>query len=77
MISAFASLIGMSLGIMSSAIGLKICAKPTRMRKYESTIKKKKKNHDKVLLLAKYKLNSIEDLISNFLIDSNINHDLF
>ena len=75
MISAFASLIGMSLGIMSSAIGLKICAKPTRMRKYESTIKKK--NHDKVLLLAKYKLNSIEDLISNFLIDSNINHDLF
>ena len=47
------------------------------MKKYESTIKKKKKNHDKVLLLAKYKLNSIEDLISKFLIDSNINHDMF
>ena len=38
---------------------------------------KKKKNHDKVVLLAKYKLNSIEVLISKALIDSVISHDEF
>ena len=38
-------------------------------------MKKKKKKHDKVLLLAKSKLNSIEILISKALTDSNITHD--
>ena len=40
-------------------------------------IKKKKKKHDKIVLLAKSKLNSIEILISKALIDSNISHDEF
>ena len=44
---------------------------------YKSLIKKKKKKHDKMVLLAKYKLNSIEVLISKALIDSNISHDKF
>ena len=38
---------------------------------------KKKKNHDKKILLAKCKLNSIEVLISKTLIDSIISHDEF
>ena len=38
-------------------------------------MKKKKKKHDKIVLLAKSKLNSIEVLISKALIDSNISHD--
>ena len=42
-----------------------------------SLIKKKKKKHDKIILLAKSKLNSIEILISNALIDSNIIYDEF
>ena len=42
-----------------------------------SLIKKKKKKHDKIILLAKSKLNSIEILISNALIDSNITYDEF
>ena len=33
--------------------------------------------HDKIVLLAKSKLNSIEVLISKVLIDSNISHDEF
>ena len=41
------------------------------------TSKTKKKKHDKIVLLAKYKLNSIEVLISKALIDSNISHDEF
>ena len=40
-------------------------------------IKKKKKKHDKIILSAKSKLNSIEVLISKTLIDSNISHDEF
>ena len=46
-------------------------------KKFKSIIKKKKKKHDKIVLLAKIKLNSIEVLISKTLIDLNINHDEF
>ena len=75
-ISAFASLIHIPIGIASSAIGLKICAMAAGIKKYKSVIKKKKK-HDKIVLLAKSKLNSIEVLISKALIDSVISHDEF
>ena len=40
-------------------------------------IKKTKKDHDQIVLLAKSKINSIELLISKALIDSNISHDEF
>ena len=33
------------------------------------------KEHDKILLLGKFKINSTEVLISNTLIVSNLNHD--
>ena len=39
--------------------------------------KKKKKKHGKIVMLAKSKLNSIEVLISQTLIDSNISHHKF
>ena len=61
--SGFASLLGIPIGITSSAIGLKICTIVAVFRKYKSLIKKKKKKHDKTVLLAKYKLNIIEVLI--------------
>ena len=47
------------------------------IKRYKSIIKKKKKKHDKIVLLAKSKLNSIEILISEELIDSYISHDEF
>ena len=46
-------------------------------KEYKSTIKKKKEKHDKVVLLAKSKLNRIEVLISKALIDSVISYDEF
>ena len=52
-ISAFASLVGIPIGITSSATGLKVCVITAGIKKYKSTIKKKKKNHDKIVLLAK------------------------
>ena len=76
-ISDFSSLVGIPVGITSSAIGLEICVVTAGMKKYKSIIKKKKNKHDKIILLAKYKLNSIEVLISKVLIDSNITHDEF
>ena len=54
-ISAFASLVGIPMGIL----------------------RKKKKKHSKIVLLAKSKLNSIDILISKPLIDSVISHDEF
>ena len=43
--------------------------------KKKSIIKKKQKKHNKILLLAKSKLNSIEVLISKALIESVISHN--
>ena len=39
------------------------------VKKYKSIIKKKKKKHDKIVLLAKSKLNSIEIVVSKALMD--------
>ena len=70
-------MLGIPIGIKRFAIGLKICAIVEGIKMYELVIKKKKKNHDKVVFLAKAKLNSIEVLNSKTLIDSVISHDEF
>ena len=76
-ISAFASLVGIPVGIASSTIGLKICVITAGIKKYKSIIKKKRKKHDKIVLLAKSKLNSTEVLVFKVLINSNNSHDEF
>ena len=76
-ISAFASLFGIPVGTTSSAVELKICVITTGMKKYKSIIKKKKKKHNKMVLLAKSKLNSTKVLISKDLTDSNITNNYF
>ena len=75
--STFSNLIGIPIGITSSAIGLRICAITTAIKKYKSIIKRKKIKHDKIVLLAKSELNSIEVNISKFLINSVVSHDQF
>ena len=76
-VSVFRSLVGIPKGIASSIIRLKTCVITAGIKNHKSIIKKKKKKHDKIVLLAKSKLNSTEVLISNVLIDSNISHDEF
>ena len=44
-----ASLGGIPIGIMSSAIGLKICVITAEIKKYKLTNIKKKKMHDEIL----------------------------
>ena len=73
--SAFASLVGIPIGITSYATGLKIFVITAGIKKYKSILKKKRKKHDKIVLLSKSKLNSIDVLVSKALIESNISHD--
>ena len=73
----FFSLIGIFIGITSSAIGLKICAITAGIKKYTSITKKNKKKRDETVSLAKSNLNSIEVLTSKTTVDSVINHDEF
>ena len=58
-ISSFASLVGISVGVTSSPVGIKICATTGEIEEYKSIIKKKKRKHNKIVLLVKTKLNSI------------------
>ena len=60
---------------MSSTIGLNIWAIIVRINRYKSIIKKKKKNHSKIALLAITNLDYIKDLISMSLTDSFIECD--
>ena len=71
------TLVGISIGIASSTIGLKICVMTAGIKKYKSIIKKKRRKHNKIVLLAKSKLNSIEVLIFETLTDLNISQDEF
>ena len=71
-ISAFASLVGIPIGITSSAIVLKICIITAGIKNHKLIIKKKKK-YDRSVLLAKSELNNIEVLISKASIIPNIN----
>ena len=76
-ISVFPSLVGIPIVITSSAVGLKICVITAAIKKQKPIIKKKKNKPDKIVLLAKSKLNSTEFLISKALVDSLVIHDEF
>ena len=47
------------------------------VKKLLNITRNKKKKHDKILMLAKSKLDSIETLISQVLIDMEISHEEF
>ena len=76
-VAAFASLVAIPFGITSSVVGLKICASTAGIKNCKSVIKKKKKQHNKIVFLGKDKLNTIEVLVSKALIDSYISHEKF
>ena len=68
-IYAFTSLLGIPIWIMSSVKRLNFFIIIATVKKYKLIIQKKKNKHDKIVLLAKIKSNSIELLISKFLIE--------
>ena len=74
---AFASLVFVPFSIAISAVGITISVVTVGIKKFKAIIKKKKKKHDKIVLLGKDKINTIDVLISKVLIDSYITYDEF
>ena len=66
---------GAPVGI-ASAIFTLIFSLPTKIvKKVLSITRNKKKKHDKILMLARSKLNSIATLVSQALVDIEISHE--
>ena len=65
------------MGIASASLTLIFSLTTGIIKKLLSIARNKKKKHDKILMLAKSKLNSIETLVSQALIDMEISHEEF
>ena len=76
-IISFTSIIGAPVGIASASFTLIFSLTTGIAKKLLNITRKKKKKHDKILMLAKSKLNSIETLISQALIDMEISQEEF
>ena len=69
------SIIGAPVGIATASLTLIFSLTTAIVKKLLNITRNKKKKHDKILMLAKSKLNSIETLISQGLIDLDISHE--
>ena len=76
-IISFTSIVGAPVGIASANLTLFFSLATGIVKKLLNITRNKKKKHDKILMLAKSKLNSIETLISQALIDMEISHEEF
>ena len=66
---AFAFLLCILIEITRSAVGLKTCAITAAIKMHKKIIEKGMNKHGKMVLLTKTKLNTIEILISQALVD--------
>ena len=76
-ICSFTSIVGAPVGIASESFTLIFYLTTRIVKKLIVITKNKKKKHNKILMLDKSKLNSIETLISQALIDIEISHEEF
>ena len=76
-ICSFTSVVGAPVGIASASFTLIFSLTTGIIKKLLSITRNKKKKHDKILMLAKSKLSSIETLIFQALIDMEISHEEF
>ena len=74
-IISFTSIVGAPIGIASASLTLIFSLTTGIVKKLLNITRNKKKKHDKILMLAKSKLNSIETLVSQALIDLEISHE--
>ena len=72
-IASFATAIGIPVGITSASRGLAFSLLEKKLLKARN----KKKKHNKIVMLARSKLNSIESKISGALINNQISHQDF
>ena len=71
-IISFTSIVGAPVGIASASFTFIFSLTTGIVKKLLSITRNKKKKHDKILMLAKSKLNSIETLVSQAVIDMEI-----
>ena len=71
------SVAGAPIGIAGASFTLIFPLTTVIIKKLLSITRNKKKKHDKILILAKSKLNRIETLVSQALIDMEIRHEEF
>ena len=76
-IISFTSIVGAPVGIASASLTLFFSLTTGIVKKLLNKTRNKKKKHDEILMLAKSKLNSIETLISQALIDMEISQEQF
>ena len=76
-IASFATVIGAPIEIMSTSCSLAFSITTGFVKKFLKTIRNKKKKHNKIVMLARSKLNSIESKISEALINNEISHEDF
>ena len=76
-IISFTSVIGIPTGITNASFTLIFSLTTGIIKKLLKETRKKRKKHNKILILAKSKLNSMETLISQALIDLDISHEEF
>ena len=75
-ITSFATIVSAPVGIQSASLTLFFSLTKGIVKKLLNTTRKKKEKYDKILMLAKSKLNSIETLISQALNDMDISYYL-
>ena len=76
-IASFATLIRVPVGLIGASCGLTFSIKSGFVKKFSKTIRNKKKKPNKITMLARSKLNSIESKISEALLNNKISHEDF
>ena len=76
-INSLTGIVGVPVGIASAGFTLIFSLTTGIIKKLLSITRNKKEKHDKILMLAKSKLNIIETLVSQALTDMEISHEEF
>ena len=76
-IASFANVIGASVGVASASFSIAFSITTGIVKNILKTAQNKKKKHNKIVMLARSKLNSIESKISEALINNEISHEDF
>ena len=76
-IASFATVIGAPIGITSASRSLAFSSCTGLVKKLLKATRNKKKKHNNIVMLARSKLNSIENKISEVLISNQISHEDF
>ena len=76
-IASFVTVIGIPVRMMSASCSLAFSVTTEIIKKLLKTTRNKKKKHNKIVMLARSKLNSIESKISEALINNEVSHEDF